>query len=33
LGDSIMFNAKIPIAKGAEYYGSLDLTPFDNAIK
>jgi len=24
---------KIQIAKGAEYYGSLDLTPFENAIK
>jgi hypothetical protein len=28
-----MFNAKIPIAKGAEYYGSFDLTPFEDAIK
>jgi hypothetical protein len=28
-----MFNAKIPIAKGAEYYGILDLTPFEDAIK
>jgi phage terminase Nu1 subunit (DNA packaging protein) len=24
---------KIQIAKGAEYYGSLDLTPFENAVK
>jgi len=24
---------KIQIAKGAEYYGSHDLTPFENAIK
>jgi hypothetical protein len=24
---------KIPIAKGAEYYGSLDLTPFEDAVK
>ena len=24
---------KIQIAKGAEYYGSLDLTPFEDAIK
>ena len=24
---------KIQIAKGAEYYGSNDLTPFENAIK
>ena len=24
---------EIQIAKGAEYYGSLDLTPFENAIK
>ena len=24
---------KIQIAKGAEYYGSLDLTPFVNAVK
>ena len=23
---------KIQIAKGAEYYGSLDLTPFENAV-
>jgi hypothetical protein len=29
----MMFNAKIPIAKGAEYYGSLDLTPFEDAVK
>jgi hypothetical protein len=28
-----MFNAKIPIAKGAEYYGSHDLTPFEEAVK
>jgi hypothetical protein len=24
---------EIQIAKGAEYYGTLDLTPFENAIK
>jgi phage terminase Nu1 subunit (DNA packaging protein) len=24
---------KIQIAKGAEYYGTLDLTPFENAVK
>jgi hypothetical protein len=24
---------KIQIAKGAEYYGSLDLTPFEDAVK
>ena len=24
---------KIQIAKGAEYYGSHDLTPFENAVK
>ena len=24
---------KIQIAKGAEYYGNLDLTPFENAVK
>ena len=24
---------KIQIAKGAEYYGSNDLTPFENAVK
>ena len=24
---------QIQIAKGAEYYGSLDLTPFENAVK
>ena len=24
---------KIQIAKGAEYYGSLDLTPFENVVK
>ena len=24
---------EIQIAKGAEYYGSLDLTPFENAVK
>jgi hypothetical protein len=24
---------KIQIAKGAEYYGSLDLTPFEEAVK
>ena len=24
---------KIQIAKGAEYYGNLDLTPFEDAIK
>ena len=28
-----MFNAKIPIAKGAEYYGSHDLTLFEEAVK
>ena len=26
-------NAVNFIAKGAEYYGNLDLTPFENAIK
>jgi len=26
-----MFNAKIQLEKGAEYYG--DLTPFENAVK
>ena len=24
---------EIQIAKGAEYYGTLDLTPFENAVK
>ena len=24
---------EIQIAKGAEYYGNLDLTPFENAVK
>jgi hypothetical protein len=33
LGNSIMFNAKILIAKGAEYYGSYDLTLFEEAVK
>jgi hypothetical protein len=33
VGNSIMFNTKIPIAKGAEYYGSHDLTPFEEAVK
>jgi hypothetical protein len=33
LGYSIMFNAKIQLEKGAEYYGSHDLTLFEEAVK